>query len=60
MKARITKWKPGQWQVGLFIRTPKGTGIELVAEAATDAQGEAAMKFFEAFGKNDPATEGGG
>ncbi len=42
---RKKKWKPGTWQVGLYVRMPDGSQIASVWNLAPDLVRELAMKM---------------
>lgn len=39
-------WKPGTYQVGLFVRTPNGSVMEMTANTATEAEAKALTGAF--------------
>ncbi len=39
-------WKPGQWQLGLFARTPQGSVIEVVRQDAPEEIWDELFKLF--------------
>lgn len=52
-------WKRGQAQIGLFVRSPSGSIVEVIADSATTEEFEAAMalvKLLAAPEKKDHVT----
>jgi hypothetical protein len=44
---RKKDWKPGQYQLGLFYRTPDGSTLYIVADKATEVEVETAHRLIK-------------
>lgn len=55
---RMRNWKPGNVQLGLFIRTEAGIVVECTMDHADEAQRDAAYALLKAFGAKDAKAWG--